>query len=243
MNFVSIKHILLFVFIGSIGTLGGGLINRKLVSIEAARDLWSIGAAVLATGFVMLIILRQYAKDSVTARLVSGSLAMNIGFTWFLTCFVLPLFWLHGIFSLPSAGLIVFFVVASSYSIWRGHLAFSDRWKLHSDKALSSSYNRSTNTLNIDSLIKKIHVNAQLHLPRALEPFKAIIFPGLILSMLSGFALRSIYPGFSAFAWGVPALVIATISLQMGSFPIFLALKIKEFERRIGKRIKPMPDE
>jgi hypothetical protein len=88
--------------------------------------------------------------------------------------------------------------------------------------------------------MRKLQINAELFLPLRLEFLSGMVSLGLILSMVIGLNLRNVYPVFSAFSWGIPALTLSTVLLQMAFIRILLAMKLRDLEKCSGTKIAPM---
>jgi hypothetical protein len=237
-----IRHALLLTSLSTFATLGGGAITKKLVGSNAAVSFLILGAIVSGLICLVTLVLKRSAVHSMVSEFLSVAVDCA-SLAWILLCLALPLLWLYGVFSLIGAALIGFFSFTWFYSLWRGRLHFRAQWETFGEDALNSSFNSDLGTLNRVLLAKKLRLEPDLFLPKSLEKFKWIIAPGLILSMIVGLNLRKTFPGFSAFAWGIPALTIASIVFQISFLFILQALKVAELEKKIGKKIRPMTEE
>lgn len=238
----AIGYALLFTSLSTFATLGGGAITQKLVDWNAAVSYFTFGMVICSLIFIGTLVLQSFAPK----RMISEYLSVSVGcisLSWIMLCLALPLLWLYGFYSPVSAALSAFFLLTLSYSLFRGHAHFVSCWKQFGEVALSSSFDRNQGTLDRFLLAKKLKLEPDLFLPKPLEKLRWIILPALVLSMIAGLNLRNVFPVFSALAWGIPALIIATVGLQMAFLFVLQALKVAQLEKEIGKIIRPMSAE
>jgi len=238
----AIGHSLLFTSLSAFATLGGGAITNKLVDWDTAVSFVIFGMVICGLIFIGTLALKSFAPE----RMISEYLSVSVGcisLSWIMLCLALPLLWLYGFSSPVGAALSAFFVLTLSYSLFRGHAHFVTCWQQFGESALSSSFDRQQGTLDRLLLAKKLKLEPDLFLPAPLEKLRWIILPALVLSMIVGLNLRNAFPVFSALAWGIPALVIATVGFQMAFLFVLQALKVVHLEKQIGKKIRPMSTE
>lgn len=238
----ALGHALLFTSLSAFATLGGGAITKKLVDWDAAVSFVILGMVVCTLIFIGTLVLQRFAPK----RLILEYLSVSVGcisLSWIMLCLALPLLWLYGFYSPVGSALSAFFLLTLSYSLFRGHAHFVSCWKQFGEVALGTSFDRNQGTLDRFLLAKKLELAPDLFLPAPLEKLRWIILPALVLSMVTGLNLRNAFPVFSALAWGIPALVIASVGLQMAFLFALQALKIIQLEKEIGKRIRPMSTE
>jgi hypothetical protein len=73
-------------------------------------------------------------------------------------------------------------------------------------------------------------------LPASVVPVLSVV---LIFFLIFGLNFRKVFPLFSLLSWGVAITIITPIFVQMIGFNIAHALKVRELEKKIGKRIRP----
>jgi hypothetical protein len=243
MNSVSWSNVLILSVLGMSGIAGGAAMTAKLVNADAGMVFLCLGIAWLTVGFVGLILLRNYSRRRAIANLLFMALGINVGGTSMTLGVSLPLFWLHGPSSLTGGILIGYFVIVLFYQAWRAYGNFAACWEKNHERTFATFYNPVSGTIHVEPLMRQLRLNADLFLPERLEFLNGVASLGLIMSMVIGLNLRNVYPEFSAFAWGIPALTLTAVLLQMSFLRVLLSMKIGELEKSAGTKIGPMNDE
>lgn len=226
-------------FISAMSFLGGAGIAVKLVDEKAAIEFLWVGLIWTSLGTAGMIWLGLLSRQRAIAYLfftglfcIAGIMSVFVGIT-------LPLFWLYSPTSQVGASLIGNFLIALVYQLWRGSLHFNECWRANKDRAMADLYAPDRSTLDIEPMIRSLHIQADLFLPFRSEAVKASVSVGLFLSMIVGLNLRKIYPEFSSFAWGIPALTMSAVCVQMAFIRLLLASKVRDIERSLARNLLP----
>jgi hypothetical protein len=94
-----------------------------------------------------------------------------------------------------------------------------------------------SNRIDWAGMSKFMAVPHDLYIPGIPRRWTPFIGACVIISMLAGLNLRSIFPIFSIFAWGIPAIIITSFVFQLGGYIIMQAVKIRAIEINRGIRI------
>jgi hypothetical protein len=219
MNVVPLSNVLAYSFLGISGISGGAALTTKLVNAEAGMVFLLFGGAWLTVGFIGLILLREYSRRRAIGNLLFVALGINVGGLLADRGRADCLFCWHPVLSnMPSL---------SSFHRMLGREPWRDTATL---------YNPALGVIHVEPLMRKLQINAELFLPPRLEFLSGMVSLGLILSMIIGLNLRNVYPVFSAFSWGIPALTLSTVLLQMAFLRILLAMKLRYLEKVLAPR-------
>lgn len=239
MKLVSLASATSVTLVGLGGVCGGAALTAKLVSGAAGMKVMILGGSWLGLGFAGLLLLYQLSRRHVIAYLLFVALGINVGGTSMTVFLCLPLFFLYGATSLVGGTLMGYFILMLAYQLWRTRQHFFRVWSNNHQMVLQKTFDRSRSRINVERLIYQLQCNTELYLPGRLQSVSGAVSLCLIISMVVGFNLRHMFPELSAFAWGVPALTLTTMLMQMALLRVLLARKLREFERANGRAIAP----
>lgn len=242
MNLVSISGLSAFVFIGMLGVAGGTSLASKMVGLEAAQAVLYYGGGWVCFGSAILVILLIKARRRAIAHQLFIGLGVNVGAASLLLGISAPILWLGVKFPLVGITILVFLFLFLIYQIHQAYASFNECWERNHKIVLAASYSAEQSVIDADNLLRQLGVQADLILPTKSEILCVIVKASLVVSMLAGFSLRSLFPQLSVIAWGVPALVLATVAVQMGFLRLLIAVKIYGLEKVSNRTIAPMDD-
>lgn len=217
---------------------GGGALTEKLAGEYAAASFLLIGLvivlALLAAEVFLFFLGRRRLIYCVLFNIVFAG-----GIVWFMLCLLLPMLWAPSVRSVEKIVLFSFLILLCVDSILKAKRQFQNRWGTETERALTIHYNVRKGTVDWSRVLRAMKLTAVLKVPGIPESMTAFISLVMILSMLAGLSLRSIFPVFSLFAWGVPACLAISIFMQLIGFGVAQIMKLIELEKRYQTRISP----
>ena len=110
---------------------------------------------------------------------------------------------------------------------------FNEQWDKIGNKVLEKSVKN--NKFDMDFFRKKFDTAGAPNITDV-EPFIVGLALKilLILSLLVGLNLRSVYPTFSGFAWAIPSMIGVAVAAQITLMQILRAHRISALEKKLG---------
>jgi hypothetical protein len=116
---------------------------------------------------------------------------------------------------------------------------FERIWKLRGEGVYARCYDVRDNTIDWLKILNSMRLSATLYIPGLPASVVPVLSAVLIFFLIFGLNFRKVFPLFSLLSWGVAITIITPIFVQMIGFNIAHALKVRELEKKIGKRIRP----
>lgn len=225
-------------FFVSGGTAGGWALTYKLAGEDAALSFLHLGVVT-----VLIISLTQVVFFKVGKRRMIYRVLLNIAFIsgiiWFMLCLLLPVLWLESVGGAEKTGLFLFLLVLCAANVSKASQQFKSKWDVKGESALARHYNRSDNTIDWPKILAQMKFSFELYVPGIPERMNHFIAVAIVLSMLVGLNLRSSFPTFSLFAWGIPSCFVISVIVQMIGLGIAQITKLKALEKKFGGPIAP----
>lgn len=236
-NLLSYVYLSTFMCVG--GVAGGWAITHKLAGGGAALSFVKFGACmVLALLMAQLILSMKGQKRAI--YLILFNMAFIAGIVVFLSCLILPLFWVPAInFNIKSTFLLI------SAALWicnvkQGIKIFDGKWEDVGGELLLRYYRKREGEINWNGIIGSLKISIAIYMPGIPEVLNPLISTLIVISMLTGLSLRNVFPEASLFAWGVPIIVVISLVMQMVGFGIAQILKLNNLEKESGAWIRPI---
>ena len=224
----------------SIGGMGGGwAIASQLAGKEAGLSFLQFGGLVASVIFVALTVLYKMAERRVI-YLILFNVTFGVNLIWYTSCLFLPIFWMSSIDIRIKAGVGIFALCLYYANVVKGMRLFEIRWMSVEGDLLRRYYDRKNKILDWDSLVKSVKLNLSLYIPGVPEKTNPILCLVCIVSMLAGFSLRSLFPVYSVFAWGIPIIIINSILVQMMGSGISQVLMLYAMEKKDSVELRPV---
>lgn len=222
-----------------LGTLTSYLITDKVAGSAAAIRAVHVGLIWTIIGTLTLLLAWLYSgRRAIWYQLYDGFLIF-FGANSLLLAIAFPLFLTYGLTSSVGTGLAIYAIALFSYQSWRAHRNFQDRWLLNKDRAFAKALNKESKQMNTDVFVHFLNLEVELLLPWKLSRFGFLILGLMLISMVTGLNLRKVFPLFSIFAYGIPALTFLSVSTQIVLFRVLIAFKLIGIEREIGAVLAP----
>lgn len=215
------------------------IITDKLAgNAAAARALYAGLAWAIAGTLSVLYAWRCASRSAPLYQLYDGVLIF-FGANSLLLAVAMPLFFAFPPTSIVGTALAAYALAVFTYQGLRAYRHFEARWSLNRDRALARALHIQSSQLNTDVLIKCLKLEAELLLPGKLSRFGFLISFLMLTSMVIGLNLRKLYPQFSAFAYGIPALTFLSVTTQIALFRVLIARKLIDVQRKLGTVLAP----
>lgn len=220
------------------GTLAGWLLTSKLAGSVAAQSFLYISIAVVPALITAAIISYTFSKNSVRYQMYYAA-AISAGFAWLMLSLLLPLFWVTTIHIYVKISLIFLILFLCIFNVYRAYRNFDLKWRATGAGLFARFFDSKDGFINWQKVNRPLNLYTTLYIPGIPERFYPIIAALCIVSMLLGLNLRTPYPIFSIFAWGIPSGLIVSGLFEMIGLCFAQASKISELEREFDMRIRP----
>lgn len=206
----------LSLFLGTFAAIGAGTTSLYAAGWPQAMFAWQVGFSLLLIyGLTALIIWPLQRRSSRFSVLVKAMTLFAATGTLF--ALGLPTFFVVPIWTLSGAFMATVWFAACLLNAYFAHHVYINQWAKRGEMLKKKSIKGSKIELNKFTRLLRFD-------PPSVIYFKPVAFNValgvfLILSMLIGLNLRKVFPVFSAFAWGIPALFAASWIVQ----PLILA--------------------
>lgn len=226
----------------AMGTAVGWLITEDLAGDE-------VGAAFLkfSSIFALIIFLIQSLIYILAGRRVFYQLifltSAAFSIMWFMMGFFIPLFWIERVgveFRMSTAALLIFLSVSN---ILEAANNFNKKWAARAkpERYIMPGKDECEKIIDWDGLVKTLKLSHDPYIPGVSQGAAGVIFSLMVVLIILGFFLRSIYPTISAFAVGVPFAIIGTYFFQIIGINVAQAKKIRLLERKFNVKFRSKP--
>lgn len=235
----SLSNIYLSAFLSTAATGGGWAITDKLAGQHAALSFLYISAPIVLGMLVIQVLL--FLKSRTQAKfLILLNIASAFGLLWMLLSLVLPIFWIDSI----GAGVKIVFATAAIFLFYSnivfGVKKFDKRWANIGAQLLGKYYKRDSGEIDWGGVVGSLKLSVSFRVPGLPEKINPILSVTLVMSMLAGLSLRTIFPVFSVFAWSIPSVIVIATFLQMTGFTIGQFFILVNLEKKEGVTIRLM---
>jgi hypothetical protein len=162
----------------------------------------------------------------------------GLSLIWPVLCLFLPIFWIGEIGLFAKITIATFAILLFFANAVKGFRSFDKCWD-ETLPPLSKYYKSRGCVLDWEKLMASLHLSASIFIPGAPKWVESALSVFLVLSMIIGLNLRSVFPFFSVCAWGIPCVIGASTLVQMVAMRVAQAVKVAELEKELGVRIKP----
>ncbi|MEC5162798.1 MULTISPECIES: hypothetical protein [unclassified Janthinobacterium] len=237
MNKVTLNSLFLSFVTLSLSTLGGWLITLKLADTEAGISFLYLSMSVASAIFICQALIFRSAQKKLLSQLIYfGSFGFTMG--WLMFSLFIPLFWVNSIGIMSK---IVFFsisIIICIANILISLRTLDRKWNTVGAVEFENRFRPADSTVDWDKVVEKMKITPELYLPGVPKSWYPAISILLVVLMFVGMSLRTAYPVFSAFAWGIPFAVTAAFFLQMSGYLFAQACKIRALEKSRSLTLK-----
>jgi len=232
----TLNSLFLSLFILIIATLGGTAITSKLGANGEAGSYFRFSALVAMAIMVCQSVIYTLSGNSVFLKILYRA-SMCLPIIWGFLCIILPVLWIHTIDVSIKYFLCLLFFYLSAGNFKYGTRLLHEKWEKDGEQRFEQLLMPRNNRIDWAEMSKFMAVPHDLYIPGVPQTWTPVVGTCLIISMLAGLNLRSIFPIFSIFAWGIPAIITTSFVFQLGGYIIMQAVKIKAIEAKRGIKI------
>ena len=237
MNKATINSLVLSIVVLLISTIGGALIAQKIAEGDAGFSFLWFGSAIAC----LIFLLQLLAFSKARAKLFHQLLFLGFfGFSmvWFMLSLFLPIFWIETISTQVKSILFFVFSTIMSFNIKLGWETLNKKWDETGDSAFKSEFRAGPNSGDWNKVVRELKITHNIYIPGVSEKWTSALSVVLIVFMIVGLNLRTAYPAFSAFAWGIPAIIMGSYFIQVSGFYFAQASQVRKLENRMGIVLK-----
>ena len=136
--------------------------------------------------------------------------------------------------------MVVVLLCLSVSNVLEAHRKFSQKWESLEklDRYIKLENDAGKGIIDWDRLIKFMDLSIDIYIPGLPSSIAAAISVVMVIFMLLGFFLKSIFPMFSAFAWGIPSATVVAYFFQVAGYNAAQAMKVKSLERKFNMKFQ-----
>lgn len=236
---ISIRLLGILFFVLMAGTVVGWLIAEDLAGEQVGMIFLGPGLSIALMIFSIQSVLFFWAGSRLFRQLIfltSGVFSI----TWFMFCFFVPLLLIDHIRIEIKVVMVVLLLYLSAANVLEAHRKFNQKWdnlkKLDRYMKIESDAGRSV--IDWDRLMKSMDLSIEFYIPGVPSSVAAAISVVMVLFMLLGFFLKSIFPMFSAFSWGIPSALVVAYFFQVVGCNAAQAMKVKSLEQEFNMKFQ-----
>lgn len=221
------------------GVAGGGAITHKLIGYDAALSFVKFGACtVLLLLMVQLMLSLKSHKRAI--YLILFNMAFVAGIIVFMSCLVLPVFWVPAIEIKLKISLALLIAALWIVNVMRGIKIFNLKWMSVGKNLLLRYYKKPEGEIEWHEIVNSLRMSISIYIPGLPEALNPLISILIIISMLAGLSLRNTFREASLFAWAVPLIIVISLVMQMVGFLVAQFAKLSGLEKEAGGPIRPV---
>jgi hypothetical protein len=230
MHSVKITSLFLSAFILLFGATGGWLFARKGIGHEEAAEFLKFGLCFSFVIFFGKIYIYSRAKKFLFYQLIFLA-GFGVEFAWFLSCFFLPLMWLHTVDILIRTVAFSVYMFICTGNVYFAFKEFEQMWKTIDEKDFERKMKSNGNRVGQNNILKSMGIPAVIYVPGLANKHTELVTLGLFIFMVIGIVVRSKYPILSMATLGVAFSIGAACFLQISVYRISEARKILILEK------------
>lgn len=230
MNKVTGNALILSIAVLLISTIGGALIAQKLAEGDAGFSFLWFGCSVASLILILQLATFAPAKQKLYFQLLFFGF-FGFSMVWFMLSLFLPIFWVREISTLTKAILFVISFAVMAFNLRLGWHTLNKRWDEIGRQSFQAEFKENTSSGDWNKVIQKMKISHSIYIPGISENLTSVASVILIIFMILGLNLRSSYPVFSAFAWGIPANIIASYFIQVCGYYFAQAVQVRKVEK------------
>lgn len=237
MNKVTFNSLVLSFTVLIISTIGGALITQKLAEGDAGFSFLWLGSAIASLIFLSQLLTCSKARKNLFSQLLFFGF-FGFSMVWFMLSLFLPIFWIDEIGVNIKAVLFAAFFIIMGFNIKLGWRTLNKRWTETGAAAFEAEFKAGSTACDWNKVIKKMKITHNIFIPGLSEKWTSAASVVLVAFMILGLNLRTVYPVFSVFAWGIPAIVIASYFIQVCGFYFAQAAQVRRLEDNLNIVLK-----
>ncbi|WP_170976853.1 hypothetical protein [Massilia sp. HP4] len=236
---ISIRLLGIFFLVLMAGTVFGWLMVEDFAGEKVGKIFLGSGLSIALLIFSIQSALFFWAGSRLYRQLIFLTAGV-FSITWFMFCFFVPLLLTDYIRIEIRVVMVVALLYLSASNVLEAHRKFSQKWKNLEklDRYIKREDDVGKGFIDWDRLIKSMDLSIEIYIPGVPSNIAAAISVAMVIFMLLGFFLKSIFPMFSAFAWGIPSASIVAYFFQVVGYNAAQAMKVKSLERKFNMKFR-----
>jgi hypothetical protein len=235
---ISYKLIILSFVLSIGGAVGGWALTNGVAGSQAALSFLRLSVGTVMSIIALQTIFYILGKNRVIHQVLFG-VSLGLSLVWFMSCLLLPLFWIDAINNVVKLLIIACFLALCISNAVESSFKFKRKWIEVGQGSFITNFDEVAGTIDWHKVIGPMKLSVTLHIPGLPAIATPVFSAVMILSMLLGLTLRYAFPIFSIFAWGIPASMIISTLVQMMGLGVAQVARLAELEKKIGKHIRP----
>jgi len=226
---ISLRLLFLSLSLLFVGTVSGWAIVEKLNGAEEDLEFLYFGATVTAVIFCVQCGIYIRMRGRVFLGLLFLA-TFGLSLCWFMAALFIPLLWVDIVGWETKLMMVLLLIGLIASNVAESFRIFDRKWSALEDSLRVTILKRKDGFLDWDNLILWMKFSPDLYvpfLPKSLSAFLSVI---MVLSMLTGFSLRNIFPEVSVFLVGVPAAIAISYFFQQIGFNLAQARRVRALE-------------
>lgn len=236
---ISIRLLGIFFLVLMAGTAVGWLMVEDLAGEKVGRIFLGSGLSVALMIFLIQSVLFFWAGNRLFRQLIFLTAGV-FSIAWFMFCFFVPLLLTDYIMIEIRVLMVVVLLYLSVSNIFEAHRKFSQKWenleKL--DRYIKLENEARNGVIDWDRLVKFMDLSIEIYIPGVPSSIAVAISVAMVIFMLLGFFMKSIFPMFSAFAWGIPSASLVAYFFQVAGYNAAQAMKVKSLELKFDMKFQ-----
>lgn len=233
MNKATLDSLILSIIVSAISTIGGACVAQKIAGGDAGFKYFWFGCFISLVITMPQILIFPRAKRRLFFQL---NYLGFFGFTiaWFILALSLPIFWMSEIGATEKLILLVILISFMSFNFALGWRMFNKSWSNTGIAAFKTEFKGFLPDGDWNKVIKNLRLEHYIAIPGISKKWASAFSVLLLALMLTGLSLRTVYPTFSVFAWGIPSIVMASYFIQVSGSYFAQAAQVKRLEADLG---------
>lgn len=227
---ISYKLLYLSLSILMAGTLGGWAIVSKLSGQDAASEFFYFGLAIVAIVFFAQCAVYFLMKERLFFKLIFLAL-FGLSLVWFMGVLVIPLFWLSVVGLEIKLAMVLLFIILCICNLIESFKIFDVKWRGMEDGVRVRKLERTDNQVNWDKLVASMRFSPDIYIPGLSRRASTVLAVIMVLFMLVGLNLRTLFPVFSMFSVGIPSAIVVSFFFQIIGFNLAQARQVRLLEQ------------
>lgn len=219
-------------FLLSGSTIGGALLASRMAGGSAGHGAILIGGIGAGLIFLVQVALYRMIRNRLLFAVVFVA-AMCLTLAWFMFCLFMPILWMDTLPTFAKAISVSILLFLCVVNFLKGRNDFLQKWSSGGDPLRLGRFDPVKGTIAWDKILLSLKHEPNLYIPGLPSRFSTVVGVALVVFMLIGLNLRTAFPVFSAFAWGIPSAVITAFIFQLIGQKMGEVRKIQEIQAQL----------
>ena len=235
MSKISWNYLIFSLFILVSSTVGGVAITKKLDDWNAALSYLWFSSPIAISLFLSQCLIFSRAKFRLFYQAIFWGLS-NLTIAWMILSLFFPVFLISWVELKYKVIMLIISLITIIANFVRGWHTTFKKWRLTGQALFDNMMKEKKLWVDWDATVIKMRIGNEiliLGVPKKFNSAASVIVVALIFL---GLILRTTYPVFCVFAWGIPASLILSFFFQMAGYYFAQSSMIKGLEA--GRKIR-----